>query len=62
MPKTSVRFSAYEFASSHLFKEKSTFNTFMCGLFAGTAEAVFVVTPQETIKTKLIHDRMSPNP
>lgn len=62
MPKTSVRFSAYEFASQNLFTKKSTANTFMCGLFAGTSEAILVVTPQETIKTKLIHDRLSPNP
>ena len=34
----------------------------MCGLFAGMSEAVAVVTPQETLKTKLIHDRLSPNP
>lgn len=34
----------------------------MCGLFAGAAEAAVVVTPQETLKTKLIHDRLSTNP
>jgi len=62
MPKNSVRFGAFEFASSHMFKEKSTMNTFGCGLFAGFSEAVVVVTPQETLKTKLIHDRLSPNP
>lgn len=44
-PKTSVRFAAYEWASSNLFTSKSTLNTFMCGLVAGTAEAVIVVTP-----------------
>jgi len=62
MPKTSVRFSAYEFATQNLFTKKSTLNTFMCGLFAGTSEAIFVVTPQETIKTRLIHDKLSANP
>ena len=34
----------------------------MCGLCAGFAEAVCVVTPQETIKTKLIHDKLSVTP
>ena len=29
---------------------------------AGATEAVFVVTPQETLKVKLIHDRVKPNP
>ena len=62
MPKNSVRFFAFEFAQTNLFTTKSTFNTFMCGLAAGTAEALVVVTPQETLKTKLIHDKLSPNP
>jgi solute carrier family 25 citrate transporter 1 len=31
----------------------------MAGLMAGVTEATFVVTPMETIKTKLIHDRIS---
>jgi len=34
----------------------------MCGICAGAAESTFVVTPQETLKTKLIHDKLSPNP
>jgi solute carrier family 25 (mitochondrial citrate transporter), member 1 len=32
------------------------------GLVAGICEAVFVVTPSETIKTKLIHDQNRPIP
>jgi solute carrier family 25 citrate transporter 1 len=32
------------------------------GLLAGICEAIFVVTPSETIKTKLIHDQNSPTP
>ena len=34
----------------------------MCGLFAGACESTFVVTPQETIKTKLVHDMMQEKP
>jgi solute carrier family 25 citrate transporter 1 len=34
-------------------------NTFLCGLGAGAAEATFVVTPAETLKVKLIHDKLS---
>lgn len=34
----------------------------MCGLGAGAAEAVFVVTPAETLKVKLIHDKLSDQP
>lgn len=62
MPKNSVRFSAFEFAKKSMFPEQSKLNTFCCGLFAGFSEAVVVVTPQETLKTKLIHDKLSPNP
>jgi len=45
MPKNSVRFSAYEFAATNMFKEKSKKNSFLCGLVAGSAEALVVVTP-----------------
>ena len=34
----------------------------MCGLCAGAAEAAFVVTPMETLKVKLIHDKLSEKP
>jgi len=45
MPKNSVRFAAFEFASSNLFQKKNPTNTFLCGLFAGACEAAVVVTP-----------------
>lgn len=45
MPKNSVRFGAFEFAQESLFPKKSAKNTFLCGLFAGAAEAAIVVTP-----------------
>lgn len=34
----------------------------MAGVGAGITEAVLVVTPQETLKTKLIHDRFIEKP
>ena len=34
----------------------------LAGLGAGVSEAILVVTPSETIKTKLIHDQNRPNP
>jgi solute carrier family 25 citrate transporter 1 len=34
----------------------------LCGLGAGVCEAVFAVTPMETIKVKFINDQRSPNP
>lgn len=34
----------------------------MCGLAAGAAEAMLVVTIQETLKVQLIHDKFMPEP
>mgnify|MGYP003337705747 CR=1 FL=1 len=45
MPKNAVRFSAFEFAATNLFTEKNKRNQFFCGLVAGSAEALVVVTP-----------------
>jgi len=57
-PKTACRFSANEYAKNNLFTDRSSrLHTFCAGLFAGVTEAIFVVTPAETIKVKLIHDK-----
>lgn len=34
----------------------------LCGLGAGVAEAIFAVTPMETVKVKFINDQNSANP
>ena len=34
----------------------------MCGLGAGVCEAIFAVTPMETVKVKFINDQNSPKP
>lgn len=34
----------------------------LCGLGAGVAEAIFAVTPMETLKVKFINDQQSANP
>ena len=34
----------------------------LCGLGAGVAEAIFAVTPMETVKVKFINDQRSKNP
>jgi solute carrier family 25 citrate transporter 1 len=62
VPKNSVRFGTYNYMKSNHLKDNTRFNNFMCGISAGAAESTFVVTPQETLKTKLIHDKLSPNP
>ena len=40
----------------------TTANTLLCGLGAGTAEAIVAVTPMDTIKTRLIHDQLTRAP
>ena len=35
---------------------------FASGIFAGVCSATFTQTPKETIKTKLIHDKLSAKP
>ena len=63
VPKTGVRFGSKSFYDEHVFEnKKSSLNNFLSGAMAGTTEAIFVVTPQETLKVKLIHDRVKPNP
>lgn len=62
VPKNYVRFGTFTYVQENWLSTKSKKNTFLCGLIAGAAEAIFVVTPQETLKTKLIHDKLSANP
>lgn len=62
VPKTAVRFGSNEWLKNNVFKEKNRTNTFFAGLGAGVSEAILVVTPAETLKVKLIHDRLSPTP
>lgn len=62
VPKNYVRFGTYSYMQSNVFTQKSKSNNFMCGLSAGFMEALLVVTPQETLKTKLIHDKLSAEP
>ena len=60
-PKAAIRFSAFEQASNMLQTSEGkpmfgAMTSFVAGLCAGTAEAIVVTTPQETIKIKLIDD------
>lgn len=59
VPKNYVRFGTYTYVQQNVLTERTQINNFMCGLMAGAAEAIFVVTPQETLKTKLIHDKIA---
>ena len=67
VPKICTRFSAYELGSHFINPDKksnelNTKEALLAGFVAGAAEATFVVTPQETIKVKFIHDTNRKNP
>ncbi|KAK9880674.1 hypothetical protein WA026_011910 [Henosepilachna vigintioctopunctata] len=65
IPKSAVRFGSFEFFKNHLADEHyelGPINRLLCGLGAGVAEAIFAVTPMETVKVKFINDQRSPNP
>jgi solute carrier family 25 citrate transporter 1 len=65
VPKSAVRFGAYEFFKSLLENDKGKLDktqTVLAGLGAGVTEAIFVVCPAETIKVKFIHDQNSAQP
>ncbi|KAF9433902.1 hypothetical protein BGZ76_008828 [Entomortierella beljakovae] len=63
--KAGVRFFSFE-QFKHLLRDSEGKTTgvrsVLAGLGAGMTEAILVVTPSETIKTKLIQDGNSPNP
>lgn len=62
VPKNYCRFGTYTYVQENILTERNRRNNFLCGICAGAAEAVIVVTPQETLKTRLIHDKLSPEP
>jgi len=65
VPKSAVRFVSAE-SMRNYFRDPSgkvtTAQNFMSGFVGGVMEAILVVTPQETVKVRLIHDQLSPNP
>lgn len=51
IPKVAVRFGTNEWLKNNIFTDrKSRIQTFCAGLGAGVFEAIFVVTPTETLK------------
>ncbi|CZR52005.1 uncharacterized protein PAC_01882 [Phialocephala subalpina] len=62
--KSAVRFFTFDFVKKHLSKspakKASPVENPFTGLIAGVAESLVVVTPGETLKTKLIEDRNRP--
>ncbi|XP_015907222.1 putative tricarboxylate transport protein, mitochondrial isoform X2 [Parasteatoda tepidariorum] len=65
VPKSAVRFGTFEALKKRSVDEKGNLgpaNRLLCGLGAGVAEAIFAVTPMETVKVKFINDQQSANP
>ncbi|UJR09274.1 hypothetical protein I4U23_013519 [Adineta vaga] len=65
IPKSGVRFGAFEELKKYAVDERGQLNTktrLLCGLGAGVAEAIFAVTPMETVKVKFIHDQRLAKP
>lgn len=65
IPKSAVRFGAFEeFKKRNVGPDGnlSAQRKFLCGLGAGVCEAIFAVTPMETVKVKFIHDQNSAHP
>lgn len=63
--KAAVRFFSYDTINRYVTdngRRKGQQYTVLSGLGAGICEAVFAVTPTETIKTKIIHDQFSASP
>nr|XP_012216487.1 PREDICTED: putative tricarboxylate transport protein, mitochondrial [Linepithema humile] len=65
IPKSAVRFGAFETAKKQLVDADGKLNPqrrLLAGLCAGVCEAIFAVTPMETIKVKFINDQRSAKP
>lgn len=65
IPKSAVRFGAFESLKKKAVDERGNLSPqarVLCGLGAGVCEAIFAVTPMETVKVKFINDQRSANP
>ncbi|XP_017770279.1 PREDICTED: putative tricarboxylate transport protein, mitochondrial [Nicrophorus vespilloides] len=65
IPKSAVRFGTFEALKSRLVGDSGDFGAgkkLLCGLGAGVCEAIFAVTPMETVKVKFINDQRLAKP
>ncbi|XP_026472117.1 putative tricarboxylate transport protein, mitochondrial isoform X2 [Ctenocephalides felis] len=65
IPKSAVRFGAFEYFKSNLCDEHGDLTTggrLLAGMGAGCLEAILAVTPMETVKVKFINDQRSAKP
>lgn len=60
IPKSAVRFGAFEEFKKRNVDSRGNLTAgkrLLCGMGAGICEAIFAVTPMETVKVKFIHDQ-----
>ncbi|XP_076453417.1 tricarboxylate transport protein, mitochondrial-like [Babylonia areolata] len=65
IPKSAVRFGAFEEFKKRMVGADGVLDAhhrLLCGLGAGVMEAIFAVTPMETVKVKFINDQTSAKP
>ncbi len=62
VPRNSIRFYTHEKCVEKLFVKKHWTSSFYAGIIAGITEAIFISTATETLKVKLVHDRLRDNP
>lgn len=65
IPKSAVRFGAFESFKQRMVDADGKLTPqkrLLAGLGAGICEAIFAVTPMETVKVKFINDQRSANP
>ena len=61
VPKAYVRFGTYQYLQQNIFTYNMV-NTTICGAIAGAVEGLFIHTPVENLKVKLIHDMFKEKP
>ena len=59
IPKMAVRFGSKEFSNQYVFTGTGPMYSLLGGVFAGCSEAILVRTVMDTVKVKMIHDRLT---
>jgi hypothetical protein len=61
IPKVAVRFAAKDISNQYIFGTGSAMSSLCGGIFAGVTEGILVRAVMDTVKIKLIHDRLTAN-
>jgi len=61
IPKVAVRFAAKDISNQYVFGTGTMLKSLLGGIFAGVTEGIIVRVIMDTVKVKLIHDRLTDN-